>query len=141
MLQVNLDESDVFAAWLSAKDAGFEDSDNKSGFIRSFLKFFHCSICCSQLRRNDAPFAVRAMAALESAASGQLCVCLAQSFQLQPARRQNDSPGRVCRLAIHGCRASHFCLLVSAWTHASYYLVFFFSFIIYRNLNISSKVQ
>ncbi|VDM52743.1 unnamed protein product [Angiostrongylus costaricensis] len=29
MLQITLEEGDVFSAWLSAKDAGFEDSDNK----------------------------------------------------------------------------------------------------------------
>ncbi|PAV88354.1 hypothetical protein WR25_07590 isoform B [Diploscapter pachys] len=38
MLQVNLDESDVFAAWLSAKDAGFEDSDNKINYGGMMLR-------------------------------------------------------------------------------------------------------
>ncbi|PIO53910.1 hypothetical protein TELCIR_24739 [Teladorsagia circumcincta] len=30
MLQITLEEGDVFSAWLSAKDAGVEDSDNKN---------------------------------------------------------------------------------------------------------------
>lgn len=30
MLQITLEEGDVFSAWLSAKDAGVDDSDNKS---------------------------------------------------------------------------------------------------------------
>ena len=29
MLQITVDESDVFSAWVSAKDAGINDSDNK----------------------------------------------------------------------------------------------------------------
>ncbi|KAK5985520.1 WD repeat-containing protein 48 [Trichostrongylus colubriformis] len=35
MLQITLEEGDVFSAWLSAKDAGVEDSDNKSDFFAS----------------------------------------------------------------------------------------------------------
>ncbi|GMR42262.1 hypothetical protein PMAYCL1PPCAC_12457, partial [Pristionchus mayeri] len=49
MLQVTLDESDVFSAWLSAKEAGFEDNETKG------LHFFLLQIYYrfSELRRSE----------------------------------------------------------------------------------------
>ncbi|CAI4231498.1 unnamed protein product [Auanema sp. JU1783] len=38
MLQITLDESDVFSAWLSAKDAGVEDSDTKINYGGMMLR-------------------------------------------------------------------------------------------------------
>lgn len=52
MLTITLDESDCFAAWVSAKDAGFsspDGSDPKREFV-SFLLFFlakeKVGLCC-----------------------------------------------------------------------------------------------
>ncbi|GMS89363.1 hypothetical protein PENTCL1PPCAC_11538 [Pristionchus entomophagus] len=38
MLQVTLDESDVFSAWLSAKEAGFEDNETKVNYGGMLLR-------------------------------------------------------------------------------------------------------
>lgn len=49
MLQITLEEGDVFSAWLSAKDAGVEDSDNKINYggmmLRSLFEHYqHCDM-------------------------------------------------------------------------------------------------
>jgi len=42
VLEITLDESDVFSAWVSARDAGFADkpSDAKGFFVKIFKKYF-----------------------------------------------------------------------------------------------------
>ncbi|KAK6035490.1 hypothetical protein COOONC_27004, partial [Cooperia oncophora] len=47
MLQITLEEGDVFSAWLSAKDAGVEDSDNKINYGGMMLRslFEHYQNC------------------------------------------------------------------------------------------------
>ncbi|EYC04601.1 hypothetical protein Y032_0087g2107 [Ancylostoma ceylanicum] len=49
MLQITLEEGDVFSAWLSAKDAGVDDSDNKINYggmmLRSLFEHYqHCDM-------------------------------------------------------------------------------------------------
>lgn len=49
MLQITLDELDVFSAWLTAREAGFEDNDNKVNYggmlLRSLFEYWpHCGM-------------------------------------------------------------------------------------------------
>ena len=72
MLQITLDELDVFSSWLSTKDAGFDDNDRETK--GKGLKLKKCSNMfaswCSELWRNDASLIVRTLAAMQSSMYG-----------------------------------------------------------------------